>query len=172
MPSALRFVWTVIGHLRRLISWFVILLFIVMMTAVLVQVAGRYVFNYSIATATELATFAQIWIVLMGSGVAVAKGQHVAIDFLPAKLPLQAARVAMILIAIASVGFLCVLAYGSVPLMRLGMMQTSPAMRLPMWVMYVSMPAAAFYMTLEILASLVERWKNPFPDISEAGAVE
>ena len=76
--------------LRFVVSGVVILLFSVMMISVLVQVGGRYVFNYSIAQASEIATFSQIWLVLLGSGVAVARGQHVAIDMLPAKLPLPA----------------------------------------------------------------------------------
>ena len=83
--------------LRAAISAVVVALFSVMLVAVLVQVAGRYFLNFSIAQAAEIATFCQIWLVLLGAGVAVSRGQHVAIDILPSKLPLAGARVALVL---------------------------------------------------------------------------
>lgn len=149
--------------LRGLVSAVVIALFSVMLVAVLVQVAGRYFFNFSIAQAAEIATFSQIWLVLLGSGVALARGQHVAIDVLPSQLPLGAARVALILIALVSGAFLAVLAYGTLPLLRLGQFQTSPALRLPMMYMYACLPVGAVYMMLELLLSVIQRWNDPFP---------
>ncbi len=149
--------------LRFVVSGVVILLFTVMMIAVLVQVGGRYVFNYSIAQASEIATFSQIWLVLLGSGVAVARGQHVAIDMLPAKLPLPTARVALVAIALVVAAFLAVLAYGSLPLLRMGEFQSSPALRVPMKYIYICLPFGAGYMVLELLLAVIQRWDNPFP---------
>ncbi|KMK64796.1 TRAP transporter small permease [Puniceibacterium sp. IMCC21224] len=149
--------------LRRVVSGAVILLFSVMMTAVLMQVGGRYVFNYSIAQAAEIATFCQIWLVLLGGGVAVARGQHVAIDMVPAALPLPAARVALVAIAAVGMAFLATLAWGSLPLIRMGEFQTSPSLRMPMKYMYFCLPAGAAYMGLELLLSVLQRWDDPFP---------
>ena len=165
MLVALTALGTGIHVLRRAMSVVVVLLFSIMMIAVLVQVGGRYVFNYSIAAATEIATFSQIWLVMLGSGIAMARRQHVAIDLLPAQLPLPLARAASVLIAILTVSFLAVLAYGSLPLLRLGMMQTSSAMQMPMWIMYVCMPVGAAYITLELIVSVGERWADPFAPI-------
>jgi TRAP-type transport system small permease protein len=148
--------------LRFVISAVVIALFCVMMGAVLAQVGGRYVFNYSIAGATELATFSQIWLVLLGAGVAMARGQHVAIDFLPARLPLPLARVALIAIAAVTITFLAVLAYGSFPLIRMATMQTSSALHMPMWIMYLCIPVGSAYIALELLRSIADRWADPF----------
>ncbi|GGE41344.1 hypothetical protein GCM10007276_18430 [Agaricicola taiwanensis] len=170
MSSAFSAAAAVVHGLRSVISAIVVLLFCVMMGAVLVQVGGRYIFNYSIAMATELATFSQIWLVLLGSGVAMARNQHVAIDFLPAMLPLPLARVAMVLIAAVTIAFLAVLAWGSLPLLRLGTMQTSSAMHLPMWVMYSCLPAGAFYIALELMVSVCNRWEDPFPNAEDTEA--
>jgi TRAP-type C4-dicarboxylate transport system permease small subunit len=59
--------------------------------------------------------------------------------------------------------FLAVLAWGSLPLLRMGTMQTSSAMHLPMWIIYSCLPAGAFYIALELLVSIVRRWRDPFP---------
>lgn len=149
--------------LRAVASAVVVLLFAVMLVAVLVQVAGRYFFNFSIAQAAEIATFSQIWLVLLGAGVAVSRGQHVAIDVLPSQLPLLAARVALIAIALISALFLAVLAYGAWPLMRMGQFQTSPSLRIPMIYMYACLPVGATYMVVELLLSVIQRWNDPFP---------
>ncbi|MBT9386633.1 TRAP transporter small permease [Pseudooceanicola sp. CBS1P-1] len=149
--------------LRHLVSAAVILLFSAMMIAVLVQVAGRYIFDYSVAQASEIATFSQVWLVLLGAGVAVARGQHVAIDMIPAQLPLPLARVALVVIALIIAAFLCVLAWGSLPLMKMGAFQMSPAMRVPMKYVYLCLPIGSAYMMLELLLSVIQRWRLPFP---------
>ena len=100
---------------------------------------------------------------LARAGVAVARGQHVAIDMLPAKLPLPMARVALVAIALVTVAFLAVLAWGSQPLLRMGEFQTSPALRIPMKWIYLCLPMGAAYMALELLLSVLQRWDDPFP---------
>ena len=149
--------------LRRAVSAIVVVLFSVMLIAVLAQVAGRYFFNFSIAQAAEIATFCQIWLVLLGAGVALARGQHVAIDVLPSQLPLPLARLALIAIALVSAAFLAVLAYGTLPLIKLGQFQTSPALQMPMKYIYACLPVGAIYMMLELVLSVVQRWDDPFP---------
>ena len=149
--------------LRRAVSAIVVVLFSVMLIAVLAQVAGRYFFKFSIAQAAEIATFCQIWLVLLGAGVALARGQHVAIDVLPSQLPLPLARLALIAIALVSAAFLAVLAYGTLPLIKLGQFQTSPALQMPMKYMYACLPVGAGYMVLELVLSVVQRWHDPFP---------
>ncbi|PTV95906.1 TRAP-type C4-dicarboxylate transport system permease small subunit [Rhodobacter aestuarii] len=149
--------------LRRVISGVVILLFAVMMTSVLVQVAGRYIFNFSIAQASEIATFSQIWLVLLGAGIAVSRSQHVAIDVVPAMLPRAQARLALLAISGISIAFLAVLAYGSLPLIKMGAFQTSPTLRIPMKYMYFCLPAGAAYMALEMVLAVIQRWHDPFP---------
>jgi len=157
-----------ITYLRYAISGVVVLLFCVMMIAVLVQVCGRYVFNYSISAATEISTFSQIWLVLLGAGVAMARNQHVAIDLLPASLPLPLQRVAKLAIAAITLAFLAVLAYGSLPLLQMGTFQTSSAMQLPMWVVYLCLPAGAFYVALELIVSTIKTWDAPFAAAADA----
>jgi len=152
--------------LRKAVSGIVILLFSVMMISVLVQVAGRYVFDYSVAQASEIATFCQIWLVLLGGGVAVARSQHVAIDMVPAALPLPVQRVILVVISAVIIAFLWVLGSNAAPLIRMGQFQTSPALQIPMKYMYYCLPAGAAYMALEALLGIAHRWADPFPEPS------
>lgn len=162
MPRFLIWLERLTSYLRYGASLVVIILFCVMMSAVLVQIGGRYIFNYSISAATELATFSQIWLVLLGAGVAMARKQHVAIDILPAMFSLNVRRAASLIIAIVTMTFLAVLAYGTLPLLRIGTIQTSPAMQIPMWIAYLCLPAGSIYIAFELVVSTVKNWNDPF----------
>jgi TRAP-type C4-dicarboxylate transport system permease small subunit len=153
----------VVAGVRLAVAVIVVACFAYMTLAVLAQVFGRYVFNYSISWTEETARYAQIWVVLMGAGIAMRRGLHVAVDALAAMLPLRWARVLSLLIAAGALWFLGVVVYGSLPLIELGwLFETSPVLQLPMWVIYLSLPLGAAYFALEIVARAVERWNQPF----------
>ena len=152
-----------VAGVRLAVAVLVVACFAYMTLAVLAQVFGRYVFNYSISWTEETARYAQIWVVLMGAGIAMRRGLHVAVDALAAMLPLRWARVLSILIAAGALWFLGVVVYGSLPLIELGwLFETSPVLQLPMWVIYLSLPLGAGYFALELVARVVERWHQPF----------
>ena len=71
-----------LAAIRAVAAVWVITCFAVMTAAVWVQVGGRYFFNYSIASSAEVATLAQIWMVLVGAGVAARQDIHARIDAL------------------------------------------------------------------------------------------
>ncbi|WP_270933471.1 TRAP transporter small permease [Falsiroseomonas oryzae] len=125
------------------------LLLAVMVVSVLVQVAGRYVFNFSIAGATELATFAQIWMVLLGAGYAMRSRLHVSIDVLVAMLPPAVARALLVPVAALCLWFLWVVFEGGLQLIEVGAIQTSAALQISMQIPYIALPVSAAYFGLE-----------------------
>ncbi len=153
----------IVAGIRALFAGVVIVCFAGMTLAVLAQVCGRYVFNYSISWSEEIARFAQIWVVLMGAGITMRRGLHVAVDALPALLPLAAARALSVVVAAGGIWFLGVVAYGSLALIELGwMFERSPALQVPMWIVYLCLPVGAGYFALEIVLAVIERWDRPF----------
>jgi TRAP-type C4-dicarboxylate transport system permease small subunit len=153
----------IIAGVRAAIEIVVIVCFAYMTLAVLVQVFGRYVFNYSISWTEETANFAQTWVVLMGAGITMRRGLHVAVDALPAMLPLGLARTMSIFVTAGGIWFLGVVIIGSLPLIELGwMFERSPVLLVPMWIIYLCLPIGAFYFALEMVLSVIERWDQPF----------
>jgi len=146
----------IFSGIRGTVSAFVVILFTVMMTAVLVQIAGRYVFNYSISGASEVATFSQIWLVFFGAGVAMRRGQHVVVDILEFFLPDRVRKIASIVVAAGSIAFVLIVAWTSLALINIGFIQTSPALQLPMWMIYLCIPIGSLYLVLEIVAAAVQ----------------
>ena len=159
---------TLLAVLRAAIAALVIALFAYMTVAVLAQVIGRYVFNFSIDWAVESATFAQIWMVLLGAGYAMRKGLHVSVDFLVAKLPATVVRPLNVAITVLCLWFMWVVFDGSLGLIRIGALQTSSALQLPMNYPYLAIPVAMAYLALEFVLLM---WARSF-DAAGSGDTE
>lgn len=146
------------GFLKSL-RWFVailiVLFFAYMTVAVLAQVFGRYLFNYSIGWAAETATFAQIWMIFLGAGLAMQQRLHVGVDILYAVLPRMLQRLVAAAILCAGLWFLWVAANGSLRLIQIGFMQTSPVLKMPMWAPYLALPVGLGYFALEFAIAYI-----------------
>ncbi len=145
----LRLAAAVLALLRRCVDIVLILLVAYMVGAVLMQVFGRYVFNYSITAAVETATFAQIWMVLLGAGYAMRQRMHVNIDVVIQMLPARMARLLLVPVAALCLWFLWVVFIGGIRLLDLGAIQRSPALQIPMTIPYFALPLSAAYFALE-----------------------
>ena len=165
------FLRRLVKAIRVVAAAVVVVCFAYMTLAVLAQVFGRYLFNYSISWTEETAKFAQIWVVFIGAGIAMRRGWHVAVDVLAGMLPLGPARALSVVVAVGCIGFLGVVVYGSFALIELGwLFETSPVLLIPMWIIYLCIPLGAFYFALEMVLSVVERWDKPYGPRSETPA--
>ena len=150
----LRLAFAGLALLRGVVDVTLILLLAAMFGAVLAQIGGRYLFNYSIAWATEFASYAQIWMVLLGAGYAMRMRLHVAIDVVIAALPKVLARAMMVPILALCLWFLWVVWQGGWLLLEIGQIQTSAGLGVPMAVPYAVLPASAAYLALETLIAM------------------
>ncbi|WP_052699699.1 TRAP transporter small permease [Martelella endophytica] len=150
--------------LRHLVDIVAACLFIYMAFAILVQILGRYVFNYSIAGTEETATFAQIWLVMLGAGIAMRHRQHVGVDVLIVRCPVFLQKLVGGLSFLLGLWFLVVVINGSFGLVAIGMMVKSAALRLPLVIPYAAIPVGMTYFALEFtiatLPDLLSRKKN------------
>ena len=167
VDSLLQTAGKIIDVLRLLITWLVIGFFAYMAIAVLVQVIGRYVFNYSIDWAAETATFAQIWMILLAAGLAMRRNLHVSVDALTNILPVPILRFLTVVIAIPCLWFLWQAIAGSLTLIDVGQIQTSPVLQIPMWIPYLALPIGLAYFGLELVLSLILKWKDPKRSVAE-----
>ena len=162
--SAFRLARAIVGVLRKAVAALVVVFFGYMAIAVLVQIAGRYVFNYSIDWTAETATFAQIWMIFLAGGLAMRERLHVSVDALNQVLPEPVLRGLTIAIALPCLWFLGQAIVGSFALIEIGRIQSSPVLQVPMWIPYLSLPVGLSYFGLEFLLVLAERWRNPTPE--------
>jgi TRAP-type C4-dicarboxylate transport system permease small subunit len=157
MNLVIRVLRWLLQAIRTVMATFVIVLFLYMTVAVFTEVIGRYVFNFSIAGAEESATFALIWMVLFGAGVAMRRNQHVGIDILIVQCPMVVQLVVVLVATALALWFLAIVFYGSFALIEVGKLQRSAAMQWPMNFVYSALPAGATYFALELVLATFSR---------------
>ena len=165
----LRLALTVI---RRIVDIAAIILLCAMVAFVLSQVLGRYVFNYAISWSEESATFVQVWLVMLGAGIAMRNRQHVGIDLIIVRCPVAVQRLVKGAGLVLASWFLVVVIIGSISMMSLGMVVISPALQLPMAVPYMALPVGMSYLLLELVVATVAELIDPTNVPSSPGEVE
>lgn len=116
------------------------------------EVFGRYVLGEMPAWSGEAATFALVWVTMMGGAAGLRRGYRIGITILYEKLPAGAARAVRVGADVLVLGFFLVMAVYGADQTLINVRQTSPAMGLPMAVPYAALPvgfALMFLFTLE-----------------------
>lgn len=147
---------------RTLVDVVLVALLTTMIGLIMFQIFGRYVFNYSISWSEEAAIFVQIWIVMLGAGLAMRNRNHIGIDLVVSRLPAVARVLLKSASFLLSVWFLLVLVVGSFGLISLGMIIKSTALQLPMAVPYAALPIGMSYLLLEFALAT-------FPELAPRG---
>ena len=115
-----------------------------------VNVVLRYWFLSPISWAEELTLYIMVWIVFVGSSVAIRTRGHIAIDLLPLVLsPAGRHRLAILIALIMSVFLAVFFFYSGQHTLRVrSIEQVTPVMQAPMWLAYLAMPAGSALMML------------------------
>ena len=155
---------------RVIAAIWVMACFAIMTLSVWTQVGGRYFFNYSIAWTGELATIAQIWMVLVGAGIAVRRDMHARIDFVLTLLSKPIRRAVSLATLLLALWFLYAITRGAIPLMSLGRFQTTPALGIPLLVPYLGLVVGPVYFAVELCAAAFASWNGEPGDKRRAAA--
>ncbi len=118
-----------------------------------VQVVMRYVLQNPLTWTEELCRFAFIWFVYMSASYAVKYQRHVKFSFFVDLLPKRLKWLFKLLALLLWLGFLLFLDFYSFKVVGhlFTSMQTSPALQLPMYVIYLAVPIGSIMMTIRVL---------------------
>lgn len=124
-------------------KWLVTAFLATMSVIVFIQVVMRYAFGSSLSWSEELARYLAIWLIYIGVSYAAKECRHVSVTMI--ELFISRKKAAYITVVANIIFFLFALVlvyYGTILLMRTARMgQISPALALPMWMVYASAPA-------------------------------
>lgn len=138
-----------LATLRVVVNWVCIALLCAMICLIMFQILGRYVFNYSISWSEEAAIFVQIWMVMLGAGIAMRNRHHAGVDIVIARCPRPLAVLIKSAAALLVAWFLIVVIVSSFALIGFGLIVSSTALQLPLAVPYAAMPVGLSYFLLE-----------------------
>ena len=144
--------------LTTVVNKVVAYLLAIMAILVFGNVIMRYFFHSGITWAEEVSRFAFIWLIFLGSIIALKDNMHLGVDTLVSKLSLSSRRLLFIVNEIVLLVILGMLLDGAIELTILNMDQSSPAINLPYAYVYSSgvlMSAAMILLTLHKLYRLI-----------------
>jgi TRAP-type C4-dicarboxylate transport system permease small subunit len=137
---------------NRYTEWVMAALLTAMTLLVGVQIAGRFVFQYSIFWSDEVSRFLLIWISFLGMSVGACRGAHPAVDSLVRALPPRSARVVLTLaLALSLLFFVVMVVCGGVLVLRTWP-QRSVTLELRMGIPYLAVPVSGLLMFLHAAA--------------------
>lgn len=122
---------------------------LVMITSTFLQVVFRYFFSNPLFWSEELARYCFIYIVFIGGAWAGKNLSHLGVDYFVNKLPIKAKSIVNCLIDLLIIGFSFAISIIAMPVIRINMNQLSPALHIPMGLVYLAVPLGfifcAFY---------------------------
>jgi TRAP-type C4-dicarboxylate transport system permease small subunit len=118
----------------------------------------RYGFNSSIIGGNEAMNYLFIYTTALGAAVSVGKGTHIKISFVVDLLPATVRRVTD-MIGYALIAFInAVMIYYSIPWITSAGYFESPVLRIPNWIVQVSVPLGCGLVILYCLNHLIMTW--------------
>lgn len=144
--------------LDRVLEAGALLAMILFICTVTLQVFARLALPHSPSWTEELSRYLFIYMIVFAAGLGIRDRGYAVVDTLHEYLPKNIKRVLVIAIDLALLGFLLVVAYKGIAFMKLGAIQTSPTLRIPMSLPQASITILAtgvcVYLVLQIIQTI------------------
>lgn len=154
---------SVLRWLFKAFDLFVVLGMAVISLLIFANVVLRYGFSSGIPFAVEVSRVVLVWVIFMGSVVALAKGAHLGVESLVVRLP-QKARLACFLVSYGLMLWCCwLLAEGSWSLTVIEWSNVQALSGIPVGALYAAGLVAAILMALVLLIDLWRALRGILP---------
>ena len=154
MKKISKALWTVL-------DWFLYIGMVGMVLMVFINVVGRYVFNHSFASVEEIARILFVWLVYLGSVVAIKEGTHIRVDillmFLPHKARLAVEAIANLLMD----GIMILTIKVMMTLVMENITYPMPITKIPYGVVQGVIPLSLLLMLILNIINLINLFKKP-----------
>lgn len=149
-----------LDKLSKFIFLILVVLVCIMMTVGGMQVFWRYVLKNSLYWSEEVMRYLNIWTIFLGISIGIPRNIHVAIDALIMSLKGRVKFGATMIVYLFTLAFFVGLFGVGIQFTLYNMGQLSPALRLPMSMIYVSLPIGGFLAMLFTIGEIVKHWKS------------
>ena len=141
-----------------------------MTIVVVLQVICRYLLGAALTWSEEFARFGLVWITFLGAGIALRRRAHVGVQAIVELFSPGVRKIVQVFTIITVVGFLLTAAFKGMELAFFNMKQYSPAMGMPMGLVYLAIPSGCLVMIIHLAEQLLELLRpSPAKVLGEAG---
>ena len=141
---------------RKINYHLIIFLFGIQVLVVFSQVIWRFVFNDPFPWSEELARYLQVWIILLTSTVCIQKSKHLAIDYLTHRLSFKLQRLFKLISMLGITSYILVVIVFGIQFIILVGAQKTPALQVPIGLVYFAFPIAGIHMFFESLIIMIK----------------
>lgn len=131
-----------------------------MVVIVFANVVARFIFASALTWADEMARFLFIWLTFLGATLGVARGAHIGMDIVVAKLGSRMRRLFEIVSHALVIVFLSVWGFFGWSLVSQNLDYLAPATEVPMGYIYAVAPMSALFMGALYVGKLVQALRN------------
>lgn len=133
---------------------------VLIMVVIFVQTFTRYVVFYSLPWSEELSRYLFVFMIMLGINIGISKDMMVRIDLIDNFLPAKAKYYFGLVRDIVSLIAACYLFYSTIGMIKIGAFQKSPAMNIPMNIMYSIMFVGFLLAVFSVAVKIIERLRN------------
>jgi TRAP-type C4-dicarboxylate transport system permease small subunit len=134
---------------KKSLDYIIITIFMMMFTVVLLNVICRYVFNNSLPWAMEFSRYSFIWIIFLGSALAMRNGSHIGLELFERILSTKYLKYYKLFINSVNILFLLVFTVVGFIVAFQGMKTYSAVIQMPMIIPYLALPVGGVAMLIE-----------------------
>jgi len=145
-----------VRQLNRVTEYVAMSFLVIMVLLVFFQIISRAISGFSFSWTEEVARYLLVWVSFLASGFAYQYGAHVSIEVLVNKFNIKAKNVFAIIGAMISISFAIILIITGFELSMESMTNTSPALHLPMSLVYFAIPLGAILQIINIIDLLLK----------------
>lgn len=137
--------------MSRIVEMSIFLCAVVIVTIVTAEVVLRYGFSHSLIFTEELSRYLMVWIVFLGSALAIRDGSHININFLINRFSWKVRKWVLVAAHLLSVAFLVVVMVEGIRILPQQFHQTCVTLDLPVFYFYLAIPVGCVLMLLFML---------------------
>lgn len=139
-----------------ILEWSCIFFLFVQVVVVVMVVFGRFVLGKTPVWGEEIALLAMIWLSLFSADLGEINSAHINIALIDKVLPKLAKKIRDIFFHILNAGFSLILTYEGFSLMLKVRHAVMPGSKLPLWLLYLSVPLSSAFLFLSIIKKLIK----------------
>ncbi|WP_134701212.1 TRAP transporter small permease [Ammoniphilus sp. YIM 78166] len=157
---------------EKLEEGFLVFTMVLMVILIFSQVISRYIIGSSLSWSEELARYIHIWQVWIGASYAVRKSAHIKVEAFKKIFNEKIQKIIDLFALLAWFGLSLFLAIqGTQMVMKmLERGQTSPAMEIPMWILFSAIPLGGLLMSIRLIQQVIWLFQGPksSPDVTDS----
>jgi TRAP-type C4-dicarboxylate transport system permease small subunit len=148
---------------KKGLDYVIITIFVMMFIVVLLNVICRYVFNNSLPWAMEFSRYSFIWIIFLGSALAMRNGSHIGLQFFEKILSVKYLQYYKLFINLLNIIFLLIFTVVGFIMAFQGTHTYSAVIQMPMFIPYLALPFGGVAMLIEAI-NIIKSMGNNLKD--------